>query len=178
MGLDIDPIAARQASHVSGCEVREGTLASTEFPDEYFQSIYMRHVFEHLPNPRPSLLKCFDWLAPGGRLVLEYPNPESLGAKRQRDQWLHWDPPRHLVLPSCGAVIPLLQSVGFAETSITTFASSAAETRKTARNFLSGADPHRGGLTLFDRFFQALESTLVLLGNRCGEEIHVIAIKR
>ena len=124
MGLDIDPIAAKQASHVSGCEVREGTLVSTEFPDEYFQSIYMRHVFEHLPNPRPSLLKCFDWLAPGGRLVLVYPNPESLGARRQRDQWLRWDPPRHLVLPSCGAVIPLLQSVGFARISITTSASS------------------------------------------------------
>ena len=72
----------------------------------------------------------YELLRPGGRLVLVYPNPESLGARYEREHWPGWEPPRHLVLPPCGAMMKLLREVGFARISITTSASVAAHFQK------------------------------------------------
>jgi hypothetical protein len=34
-GLEVDPVAAERARLTSGCEVRLGTLASTDYPAEH-----------------------------------------------------------------------------------------------------------------------------------------------
>jgi len=84
-GLEMDPEAAANARRVSGCEIRVGTLLTTDYPPASFQLVYMSHVLEHLPQLERSLRRCFELLAPGGRLFAAYPirarsAPRSTGA--------------------------------------------------------------------------------------------------
>ena len=74
----------------------------------------LRHVFEHLSDPIAALRRLRELLAPGGRVVLIYPNPASLGARVFGASWFHWDPPRHLVVPPGRALAEAAGQVGLA----------------------------------------------------------------
>jgi SAM-dependent methyltransferase len=180
IGLDIDPLAAETARELSRCEVRVGSLVSVDFPEQHFDLIYMNHVLEHLPDLQPSLGRTYELLRAGGRLVLVYPNPDSLGG-----QWLGeyspiWDPPRHLVLPSLTGIRTILRQIGFQPVHTRTSARGAALIRGVARGYRAGRRQTRGfdaQLDGSDRAFAAIENTLVALGMGVGEEIIVTAWK-
>ncbi|MCU1308672.1 MAG: putative SAM-dependent methyltransferase [Acidobacteriaceae bacterium] len=180
VGLDLDPHAASTAERASGCTVKVGTLTSTDLPDESFDLIFMSHVLEHLPDLRPALQRCIRLLAPGGRLVVVYPNPESLGVQWQEKFAVNWDPPRHLVVPPLKAIVALLNATGFDRFETRTSAGSAAGYRKIARQYRAGRTGKGFENTkpsLGDRIFGVYESVLVMLGSRVGEEIRVTAWK-
>lgn len=175
-GLEMDPVAAQQARERSGCPVEVGTLASTHHPPGSFDLVYLSHVFEHLPDPHRSLQRCLDLLAPGGRLILIYPNPGALTARLYGANSVVWEPPRHLVLPSPAAVEHLLRGLGFAQVEVRSWAREAAVNYHAARKQASGGtwswrrpDPAVGA----DRCFAVIESSLVALGWRVGEEVVV-----
>ena len=179
-GLEVDPLAAERARLTSGCEVRVGTLTSTDYSNGSFDLVYMSHVFEHLPDPVPSLRRCLELLRPGGRLVLLYPNPDALTARRYGASSLVWDPPRHLVLPPLAAVRDLLARLGFAGSEVRTLAWYAAVNAEAARRRRRGEtwDPlNLQPPRLPDRAFAVAESLLVALGLPVGEEILVHARK-
>lgn len=98
-GVEPDPLAADVARKRSGRPVWEGDFLQIELPTSQYHLIVLSHVFEHLEDPIQALVRIKDLLAPGGRAVLFYPNPQSAGARAFGDAWSHWDPPRHLVLP-------------------------------------------------------------------------------
>jgi SAM-dependent methyltransferase len=181
VGLDLDPDAASTAERASGCTVKVGTLTSTDLPDESFNLIFMSHVLEHLPDLRPALQRCLRLLAPGGRLVVVYPNPDSLGVQCQKQFAVNWDPPRHLVIPPLSAIVAMMKDIGFDNFETRTSAGSAAGYRKIARQYRAGRTG--GGFentkpSLGDRIFGLRESALVMLGSPVGEEIRVTAWKR
>jgi SAM-dependent methyltransferase len=178
-GLDIDPQAARTAAAVSGCKVEVGKLAATGLPNSSFDLIFMGHVVEHLPDLRPSLERAFTLLAPHGRLVILYPNPESLGARYDPHFSCNWDAPRHLALPPRQAMASLLLDIGFSSVNTPTLAGNAACYRQRARKYRAAAKhkPLRDETTLGDRAFSVLENICVLLGSSAGEEILVTARK-
>ena len=159
--------------------MREGTLVDCDFQAGSFDLIYMSHVVEHLPNLRPSLERCLELLRPRGKLVLVYPNPESLGAKWYPEHITHWDPPLHLVLPSKQGMCDLLRRLGFERLEVSTLPHQAALLRAVAFQLAKGT--HRRGARIRarvgDLVFKVLESTLVLLGLPVGEEIFVVARK-
>ncbi len=177
-GLEVDPVAAATARATSGCEVRVGQLTSTDYPDGWFDLVYMSHVFEHLPNPVPSLRRCLELLKPGGRLVLLYPNPDALTARLYGGASLVWDPPRHLVLPSVNAIRGTLARLGFTGARCRTLTWYAAVNAEAARRRRRGEiwdpldlQPPR----LPDRLFALVEMLLVALGWSAGEEVLVHA---
>jgi len=173
-GLDVDPLAAEQARATSGCEVRLGTLASTDYPPSSFDLVYMSHVFEHLPDPRPALTRCLALLKPGGRLVLVYPNPGALSARLYGPTSVVWDPPRHLVLPPSRSVAALAERCGFVEARASTTARQAAVHCEAARRRRRGErwDPlHLEKPRLIDRAFALAEALLVTSGWPVGEEV-------
>ncbi len=75
-GTDINPWALAEASK----NVPEANLLllSAEdlgvFPDEIFQFVVAKHVFEHLPDPDLSIAEISRVLVPGGMLLLATPN--------------------------------------------------------------------------------------------------------
>jgi SAM-dependent methyltransferase len=173
MGLDVDPLAAETARRVSGCPVYVGTLQSAPFPADHFQLIYMSHVLEHLPDIAASLTRCHELLAAGGRLVLVYPNPQSLIMRRYGKFSINWDPPRHLVLPSVLGLVGLLKRIGFDVLKAETSHTAAAGLRAVARGHRAGRGwraPQIG-----DHLFALWERLLVSSGAAVGEEVIVVA---
>jgi len=137
-GLDVDPVAAGNARARSGCEVRVGTLASTDYPAGHFDLVYMSHVFEHLSDPVRAAERCLELLAPGGRLVLVYPNPAALTARIHGRFSCVFEPPRHLVLPSGVAVSNLLGRAGYVAVRAASTARSAATYHAASRGLRAG----------------------------------------
>lgn len=173
-GLEMDPRAAEQARATSGCEVRVGTLESTDYPAASFDVVYMSHVFEHLARPARALRRCLELLRPGGRLVLVYPNPRALSAELFGATSVIWDPPRHLVLPPPASAVALAERCGFIEARAFTLARNAAVDFDAARRRRRGQrwDPLQlPRPELADRSLGAVEALLVLLGVPTGEEV-------
>jgi SAM-dependent methyltransferase len=178
VGLDIDPVAADSAQRSSGCEVKVGTLRNADFYDASFDMIFMNHVLEHLHDLTESLRRCHDLLLPGGRIVLVYPNPGSLGGRANREYSPIWDPPRHLVLPTCESIAGLLRRLGFEQVEASTSAKCAGTYRAVARQYrrgFRGIGFVAGGCTIGDLLFAFCESLLVTAGLDVGEEIVVVA---
>jgi SAM-dependent methyltransferase len=173
-GLEVDPVAASRARQASGCEVTVGTLESAGYAPGSFDLVYMSHVLEHLPDPARALRRCLELLAPGGRLVLVHPNPSGLTARRFGRFSCVFEPPRHLVLPTVAAILPLLRSLGFADARARTSARHAAAYSAASRVQRAGArwDWSRPrDAALVDHALAGVEAVLVGLGWPVGEEI-------
>ena len=58
---------------------------------QYFDLIVCWDVLEHLQQPGKAIAKFAKWIKPGGRLVLVYPNPESLKGyvTKHTPYWFH-----------------------------------------------------------------------------------------
>ena len=87
-----------KACRMSGLEVHHGDLASARFPDGCFDLVTVRHVIEHIPDPRSFMAELVRILRAGGRLVIETPNSEALGRQWFNTYWYANDVPRHLLL--------------------------------------------------------------------------------
>jgi SAM-dependent methyltransferase len=180
-GLDLDPAAAAVASRVSGCEVRVGSLETTDYERGSFDLVYLCHVLEHLPDPLSALGRCGELLRPGGRLVVVLPNPDALSARWYGTLSLVWDPPRHLVLPPQAAAVGMLQRAGFVSVVARTSAwnaaglAEAARRRKLGRAWRPTALPRPSPAA---RAFSLAESLLVAVGLLVGEEIQLQARSR
>ena len=61
-------------------------------------AVHLFHVIEHLPNVSRVLESIREVLTPGGVLVGQTPNVESLGRRFWGDLWNQWHAPQHLVL--------------------------------------------------------------------------------
>jgi len=180
-GLEVDPVAAGRARETSGCEVRVGTLEAAGYPPGGFDLVYMSHVLEHLPVPARALERCRELLAPGGRLVLVYPNPRALTVRRFRRFSCVFEPPRHLVLPTTEAAVALLRTAGLVDVHAGTSARHAAASFAASRNQRAGASwdwrrPHPPAVG--DRLLGLAERLLVALGAPVGEEVILRARKR
>jgi SAM-dependent methyltransferase len=179
-GLEVDPQAAEQSRATSGCEVRVGTLDTTDYSTGSFDLVYMSHVLEHLPEPRPALARCLELLAPSGRLVLVYPNPSALTVRLFGRFSCVFEPPRHLVLPPIDAAVSLLRGAGFARARAVTSTRRSASFFAASRYQRAGARWARDGPcppAPVDRVFAAAEAVLVALGLPFGEEAIVWAVK-
>jgi SAM-dependent methyltransferase len=179
IGLEVDPIAAKTARQLSNCEVHVGTLAVAPFPPEHFRLIYMNHVLEHLPDLEISLRRARELLTVEGRLVLIYPNPDSLATRWYRQYSCNWDPPRHLVLPSCSGIEAFLGRIGFRTVQVTTSARRASAFRAVALAYQEGVRGRGfiGKKRAFNPVFKYLELAATLWGWSVGEEIIVTASK-
>jgi len=179
-GVEIDQVAAEQACRFSGCEVRAGALSDAGFRSGVFHMIHVSHVIEHLPDLKQTLELCFDLLAPGGRLVLIYPNPNSLLARRIHKFAVTWDPPRHLVIPPSGSLVSLLRRIGFDRVRSETSARFAVPYRAVSRRYLRGivARGFEAKAQMSDRLFKLFETLCVMAGFAVGEEVMIVAHKR
>ncbi|HEY8580116.1 MAG TPA: class I SAM-dependent methyltransferase, partial [Beijerinckiaceae bacterium] len=68
-----------------------GDLATVDLPKNAFDVIYCSYVLEHVPDADVVLGRMYEWLAPGGLLVLRLPAPESFRGfvTRVTPHWFH-----------------------------------------------------------------------------------------
>jgi len=77
-GTEFSAQYAEVAKRTAGLEqVYVGRLQEIDFGGRLFDVISLWHVFEHLPDPLPTLLKLQALLKPGGVIAIEVPNVEQ-----------------------------------------------------------------------------------------------------
>lgn len=77
-GVEVSAFAAARARERTGCEIFCGKLEDATFPAGSFDAITMWDLLEHLPDPVHGLMKARRFLRPGGVLLVNTPNENSL----------------------------------------------------------------------------------------------------
>jgi SAM-dependent methyltransferase len=177
-GLEWDPGAAEVARRVTGRPVRVGDIHGFH-PEHPFDAILLNHVFEHLPDPVGDLKRLGELLRPGGRIVLVWPNPNGLGARRFGAAWFAWDPPRHLVIPPASAVAAAARRVGLTVRSWRSLGRGAASHAAYSRALRDGRPItlDHPDIDASDRAFHRVEQLMLPVARASGEEA-VIVLER
>ena len=172
-GLEWNNDAAKIARDVTGSNVWSGDFFDVDLPRGKYQLIVLNHVFEHFADPKSVLVRVHELLAEDGRVVLFFPNPHSFGAKRFGPAWFPWEVPRHLVLPSVGAMRSLAVHAGFrkARTRARAYYSEVHWARSKA--YVEGRHPETDppALGLRESVGVAAERTAAVFGFDTGWEI-------
>ena len=112
-GLEVDPVAAELAHRRTGWTVHGSELGDANLPAGSFGLVTMVHVLEHLPDPRETLTRVHDLLAPGGWVGIAVPNVGSLEAGIFGSCWYPLDLPRHFWGFTPHSLTRLAESCGF-----------------------------------------------------------------
>jgi SAM-dependent methyltransferase len=178
--VEWDAVAAENARRQSGRPVSVGDFRSLDLPTGAYRLIVLSHVFEHLDLPVPALRRLTALLAPGGRVVLFYPNPESLGAWLFGRDWFPWDAPRHLSLPTIRALTTAAKSVGFDLVRARSEAQNAVDLFSLSRSYRAGrrVDAAAPAVAAVDRALAWLERLALRLHLNLGEEVVVVLARR
>jgi len=75
IGFDLFRPAKQQTRYLSQVQ---GSIHHTPFPEETFDTVYMGELLEHLQTPYDTLSAIHNLLRPGGRFVVDVPNPYAL----------------------------------------------------------------------------------------------------
>jgi SAM-dependent methyltransferase len=94
-GIEADP-NVRPIAEALGLEIHFGSLYDHPFPGQRFDLVVLNQVIEHLPDPDKALQLLRERLAPGGRIVLVFPNVGSLWRRLCGLRWINWHIPYHL----------------------------------------------------------------------------------
>jgi SAM-dependent methyltransferase len=78
-----------------------------------YDVVSMHHYLEHTIDPRAELDSAALVLSPGGHLLIELPDPESMWGRLLGRYWLPWFQPQHLHLMSIGILEEALTERGF-----------------------------------------------------------------
>ncbi len=119
-GVEMSHEAARLAGARCGANVFVGDILDAPFPEASFDAVTCFHVFEHLYQPRETLMKVAKWLKPGGIFYALMPNIDSAGARIFQSYWYALELPRHLYHYSPRSLSALARSVGLEPVSLAT----------------------------------------------------------
>jgi 2-polyprenyl-3-methyl-5-hydroxy-6-metoxy-1,4-benzoquinol methylase len=84
VGIEVSPAAVNRAQPAAGVEVIHGSFDSVNLGDRSFDVVRLKHCIEHLSCPRETLASIQRLLRPGGFLVLDTDNAESLRSRCER----------------------------------------------------------------------------------------------
>jgi len=179
-GVEWDHESAEIAREVSGQHVCEGDFLHLDLQPNTYSLILLSHVFEHFDSPVLVLHRIRELLISGGRAVLFYPNPESLGARFFGSAWYPWEVPRHLVLPPARTLANAARSIGLFPLKVRTNCKHAAAYFAQSRKYLSGRAVIETApdISVRDRCFAQLEGLLAHWPFHLGEEVMLVLQKR
>ena len=147
-GVEPAPAFARHARETLGVDVRDGRVEDLGLDDGSLDVATMWHVLEHVPEPRGTLDAIRAALRPGGALVIEVPNLDSVAARRMGVTWTHLDADVHVSQFTPPTLRALLEGAGFAVDDLHTVAHGIYLTRRerwAARHVAHRVQLSRGG---------------------------------
>jgi SAM-dependent methyltransferase len=112
-GIELEGNSARRAARNPEIHLKTGAIAHGDFPSASIDAVTMFHVFEHLTEPAHTLDIIDEILKPGGIFMLSFPNIDSFQSKIFKGNWLHLDPPRHLLFFTPKDFIDLMEKRGY-----------------------------------------------------------------
>jgi SAM-dependent methyltransferase len=171
-GLEWNQEAAEKAQDITGCKVYAGDFRGIDLPKGKYDLIVLNHVIEHLTDPLVALRRLHELLKDGGKVVLFYPNPNSLGSTYFGNFWFAWDPPRHLIFPSASGLRLLSERAGFRECKIDARAAYTEVQWGLSKAYQNGLSADQNvPLGVPERVGTYLEKTLAASGVNKGWEI-------
>ncbi len=93
--------------------ITRSTLHQAEYKNNFFDTITLNHVLEHVNNPSEMMLELNRILKPGGHLVIATPISDSLTFKIFGKYWAQIDTPRHLFIFSTETLKKYSEEFGF-----------------------------------------------------------------
>lgn len=94
-GVEADPNVEHLAGAL-GLRIHQGNIGDRPFPELAFDLIVLNQVIEHIPEPDKAMMQVADRLAPGGRIVMVFPNRNSIWCRVMGARWINWHIPYHL----------------------------------------------------------------------------------
>jgi 2-polyprenyl-3-methyl-5-hydroxy-6-metoxy-1,4-benzoquinol methylase len=80
----------------NGHEVFEGNISDANYSDNFFDTVTLNNVFEHIPEPAEFIREIYRVLKPGGELIIGVPNFSSYSRKIFKSYWAGLLVPEHL----------------------------------------------------------------------------------
>jgi SAM-dependent methyltransferase len=112
-GVDCSAETVATIRQTLGVPVLEGTLPHPELQERSFDVLTMWHSLEHVHQPLEVLRAAYRLLVPGGKLVVELPNIDSLPFRWFGSQWFGLELPRHLTHFNPWTLRRMLERAGF-----------------------------------------------------------------
>jgi SAM-dependent methyltransferase len=128
IGTDITggPLEGLRQRGIEAYQCDETTLSRHVNPGSV-GVVHLFHVIEHVPDAGRVLASIHQILAPGGVLIGQTPNVDSLGRRVWGDLWNQWHAPQHLVLFSDETLKRHAQRAGFEVVKISSSISGATQ---------------------------------------------------
>jgi predicted SAM-dependent methyltransferase len=89
-----------------------------EFKSEEYDGVTLISLLEHLDDPLQAVKKCFEFLRPGGVLLLKTVNYNCLNRRAKKAGWTGFRPPDHVVYFNPYNLRLLLKKAGFKKINI------------------------------------------------------------
>ncbi len=122
-----------------GLEVHTGTVDEIDFGGRRFDIITLWSVLEHVPDPRATLARVSELLAPGGRAVVGVPNLRSVEAKIFGARWNGLGAPFHLFMFEPASMRKMAESAGLRVCN-TIYASTASTMLQSLKSIIKSND--------------------------------------
>ncbi len=91
--------AVKYARSIIGAQkIHQASVEDVKLPNDYYDVITGFDIIEHVLDPTELLRKMSKWLKPGGVIILDTPNYDSLYRKISQDRWMGFDMPFHIHL--------------------------------------------------------------------------------
>jgi 2-polyprenyl-3-methyl-5-hydroxy-6-metoxy-1,4-benzoquinol methylase len=178
-GVEWNEEAARFAADLTNLKVWAGDFREIDLPKKRYQLIVLNHVFEHISEPKTVLERAYELLADDGKLILYYPNPDSLGASWLGADWFPWEAPRHLIFPPPKALKLIAENSGFQSVTIFTRNTFSKSQWIKSKAYKLGLHPENETpeLGLSEKIGFLTEFALAKMGQNKGWEITAILKK-
>lgn len=118
-GTDISAYAIDVARRRGLENLQAGSFSALEYSPARFDLITMWDLIEHVEDPATVLRKAFEYLKPGGYLVLSTGDVESLTSRLMGRFWHLMIPPFHTYFFSRRTIERYLRTAGFTEIRVT-----------------------------------------------------------
>lgn len=120
-GIEPAGDVARRCAQRFAVPVFAGVMEDAPLSAGGFDVVCAWHALEHIADPATELARVRDALRPGGQLVVEVPNIDSVAARREGEAWFHLDLPRHVGHYGPRSLGRLLERAGFTVERVATF---------------------------------------------------------
>lgn len=105
----VDPFIDEDIITERGVVIRKRYLNEM---DGMYDLIMMHHSLEHVPNPADTLSEAMKRLNPGGQLLIRLPVAGSNAQAEYGVDWVQWDAPRHIHIPTVAGMKALCDRLG------------------------------------------------------------------
>jgi SAM-dependent methyltransferase len=95
--VGIDPFLSADLHPAPGLTLHRRTLEGAEGP---FDLVMLHHSLEHMADPAGALRQVRRLLPPGGWALVRLPVAGCHAARTYGADWVQWDAPRHLFIPT------------------------------------------------------------------------------